>query len=50
MDRRAPGGGFEGSGVRGDPSRASAEYGEVGFRMRVEAGVRQARELIAARP
>lgn len=49
MDERAPGGGFEGSGVSGNPTRASAEYGEVGMRLRVEAAVSQARELIAAR-
>ena len=43
QDRLAPGGGFEGSGVSGNPTRASAEYGEVGMRMRVDAAVRQIR-------
>lgn len=48
-DQLAPGGGFEGSGVSGDPSRASAEYGRVGLDMKVDAAVRQAEALIAAR-
>ncbi len=43
QDRLAPGGGFEGSGVSGNPTRASVEYGEVGMRMRVDAAVRQIR-------
>ncbi len=43
QDRLAPGGGFEGSGVSGNPTRASAEYGEIGMRMRVDAAVRQIR-------
>ncbi len=42
-DQLAPGGGFEGSGVSGDPTRASAEYGRVGMEMRVDAAVRQIR-------
>lgn len=48
-DRFAPGGGFEGSGVRGNPTRARAEYGERGMELRVEAAVRQAQALIGAR-
>ncbi len=43
LDQRAPGGGFEGSGVSGDPTRATAEYGRVGMEMRVDAAVRQIR-------
>ena len=43
QDKLAPGGGFEGSGVSGNPTRASVEYGEVGMRMRVEAAIRQIR-------
>ena len=43
QDKLAPGGGFEGSGVSGNPTRASMEYGEVGMRMRVDAAVRQIR-------
>ena len=47
-DELAPGGGFEGSGVRGNPTRARAEYGEMGMELRVEAAVRQAQALIGA--
>ena len=43
QDQLAPGGGFEDSGVSGDPTRASAEYGRVGMEMRVDAAVRQIR-------
>ena len=46
-DRLAPGGGYEGSGVSGDPTHASAEYGEVGIRMKVDAAVRQIRGLMS---
>ncbi|HXV61748.1 MAG TPA: creatininase family protein [Vicinamibacteria bacterium] len=49
LDQRAPGGGYEGSGVRGDPTRASAEYGEKGIELKVEATLRQLKELMAAR-
>lgn len=49
QDQLAPGGGFEGSGVSGDPTRASAEYGRVGMEMRVAAAVRQIRALIGGR-
>jgi creatinine amidohydrolase/Fe(II)-dependent formamide hydrolase-like protein len=48
-DKRAPGGGFEGSGVSGDPSRASAAYGETAIEMKIEAALRQINELIGAR-
>ena len=43
QNQLAPGGGFENSGVSGDPTRASAEYGRVGMEMRVDAAVRQIR-------
>ncbi len=46
LDAREPGGGFEGSGVSGDPTRASAEYGSVGMDMRVAAAVRQIRAAV----
>lgn len=49
MDARAPGGGFEGSGVSGDPTRATAEYGRTGMDMRVAAAVRQIRASVGAR-
>lgn len=46
MDERAPQGGFEGSGVSGDPTKASVEYGNMGLQMSVAAAVAQIRELI----
>ena len=46
-DKLAPFGGFEGSGVCGDPSKASAEYGRVGIQMKVDAALRQISELMA---
>ncbi len=46
-DKLAPGGGFENSGVRGDPTRASRSRGQKGIEMKVAAAVRQARELLA---
>lgn len=49
QDKLAPGGGFEGSGVSGDPSRASAEYGRVGLEMKVEAALAQIRASMLAR-
>ncbi len=45
LDQLAPNGGFEGSGVSGDPTKASAEYGRVGMEMRVSAAVRQILEM-----
>ena len=48
QDQLAPGGGFEGSGVSGDPTRASAQYGRVGMEMRVDAAVRQIRSAIGS--
>jgi creatinine amidohydrolase/Fe(II)-dependent formamide hydrolase-like protein len=45
IDELAPGGGFEGSGVSGDPTRASIQLGAVGMRMKVDTAVRQIREL-----
>ena len=47
-DQLAPGGGFEGSGVSGDPTRASAEYGSVGMDLRVDAAVTQIRASIGS--
>ncbi len=49
LDKRAPIGGFEGSGVSGDPTRASAEYGRKGIELKVETAVTQITALIAAR-
>lgn len=49
MDARAPGGGFEGSGVSGDPTRASVDYGKKGIELKVQTAVAKIRERIAAR-
>ena len=45
----APGGGYEGSGVSGDPTKASVVYGRMGIQLKVEAAVRQIRELTQGR-
>jgi creatinine amidohydrolase/Fe(II)-dependent formamide hydrolase-like protein len=45
-DRLAPLGGGEGSGVSGDPTRASFERGRVGIEFKVEAALRQIRALM----
>ena len=45
-EARVPGGGFEDSGVSGDPTRASPEFGEQGLRLKVETTVRRVRELV----
>ena len=46
--KRVLGGGFEGSGVSGDPSRASVEYGEKAIELKIEAALRQIKELFNA--
>jgi len=43
----APFGGFEGAGVRGDPTKASVTYGRVGIQMKVDAALSQIRELMS---
>ena len=48
-EARVRDGGFADSGVRGDPTRASREFGEVGLRLKVETTVRAVRERLAAR-
>ena len=45
-DKLAEGGGFENSGVTGDPTRASRSRGQKGIEMKVEAAVRHARMLL----
>ena len=50
MNARAKNGGFEGSGVRGNPTKASIEYGRKGLQMKVDAAVDQIRELMAGKP
>lgn len=46
-DKLAPNGGFEGSGVRGNPARASVEYGRKGLEFSFEMAVRQIRAASA---
>lgn len=48
-DRLAPQGGSPDSGVSGDPTRASVERGVRGIRFKVDAAMRQIRELISSR-
>ena len=48
-DARAPGGGYEGSGVSGDPTLATAEIGRMGIQFKVDAAVRQIRALMGQR-
>ena len=48
-DQLAPAGGFDGSGVSGDPARATAEYGRKGMELKVEAAVRRIRSLTSAK-
>ena len=45
-DKLAYDGGFENSGVRGDPRRASSRYGQKGVELKVKAAVNQARTLL----
>ena len=45
-DKFAPNGGYEGSGVRGNPTLASVEYGRALLELKIEAAVRQAREMM----
>ena len=49
-DKLADRGGFEGSGVSGNPTRASVEYGKKGLELKVETTVRRLKEMMAARP
>ena len=47
LSKREVNGGFEGSGVIGDPTRASVEYGRKGIEFKVRTVVAQIRELMA---
>ena len=49
LDKRAPKGGFEGSGVSGDPTKSSVAYGEKGIELKVKTAVREIKKHIAAR-
>lgn len=48
-DKLAPGGGFEGSGVSGNPTRASVAYGKHGVEMKIDASVKQIKAFTASR-
>ena len=48
MDKRAPNGGAEGSGVSGDPTKATADIGRKLLQIKVDHAVRQIRALRAA--
>jgi creatinine amidohydrolase/Fe(II)-dependent formamide hydrolase-like protein len=48
-EKFAPGGGYQGSGVNGNPTRASVEYGRKLLEQKIAAGVRQARSMMQAR-
>ena len=47
-DKLAYDGGFENSGVRGDPTRATASYGQKGIELKVDAAVKQARSMLVS--
>jgi creatinine amidohydrolase/Fe(II)-dependent formamide hydrolase-like protein len=44
-DKLARAGGFEGSGVSGDPTRASVERGKVGNELKIEAAIKEIRAV-----
>lgn len=48
-DKLAPSSDFRSTGVLGDPSRATAAYGEKGLAIQIEGAVRRIRELVADR-
>ncbi|HEV8363300.1 MAG TPA: creatininase family protein, partial [Gemmatimonadaceae bacterium] len=47
MDKRAPGGGFENSGVSGDPSKATPELGRELLKIKIDNGLAQIRASLA---
>jgi creatinine amidohydrolase/Fe(II)-dependent formamide hydrolase-like protein len=47
-DTLADRGGFEGSGVSGNPTRASVAYGKKGLELKIETTVRRLKEMMAA--
>jgi creatinine amidohydrolase len=44
-DKLADGGGFEGSGVSGNPTKASVAYGKKGLELKIETAVRRIKEM-----
>ncbi|MGH7555889.1 MAG: creatininase family protein [Longimicrobiales bacterium] len=49
LNKRAPGGGFEGSGVTGDPTKATAALGEAILKIKIDNAVAQIKASISAR-
>ncbi len=47
MDKRAPGGGFENSGVSGDPTKATAEFGHAILKIKIDNALAQIRTSLA---
>jgi creatinine amidohydrolase/Fe(II)-dependent formamide hydrolase-like protein len=47
MDKRAPGGGFENSGVSGDPTKATAELGQAILKIKIDNALAQIRASLA---
>jgi len=48
MDKRAPNGGFENSGVTGDPTKATAEIGRAILKIKIDNALAQIRASLAA--
>jgi creatinine amidohydrolase/Fe(II)-dependent formamide hydrolase-like protein len=48
-DKRANMGGFEGSGVTGDPTKASVELGKIGIQFKVDVTLEALKKSMAAR-
>lgn len=48
-EKLADRGGFEGSGVSGNPTRASVAYGRKGLELKIETTVRRVKEMITAK-
>lgn len=48
-EKFAPNGGYQRSGVTGNPTRASVEYGRKLLELKIEAAVKQGRALLAAK-
>jgi creatinine amidohydrolase len=47
-DKFANKGGFEGSGVSGNPTRASVEYGKKGLELKIDTAVRRIKEMMSS--
>ena len=49
-DKLADRGGFEGSGVSGNPTKASVAYGKKGLELKIETTVKRVKEMMATSP